>query len=241
VQKAQWELILFLIFFTSSKIFAITNYVSLSGGHVSPFTSWADAATNIQTAVDVASDDDMVLVNDGTYYPIDTITVKSNITIKSNNGAENTIVDAGFPKRTNGCFILNNYDAKPTNDGFTITNGYSYEGGGVFCRGGTVQSCLINGNSAADNNGGAYCNEGMIFNCTIIGNSATANGGVRGYNGTVLNSILWNNTNGNFSSSGSSSTNFYNCIEDWTSLANGIITNSPEFIDAAFGNYNFDF
>ncbi len=60
---------LFLIFFTAINIFAVTNYVSKTGGHVLPFASLANAATNIQAAVDVAIPDETVLVNDGIYYP----------------------------------------------------------------------------------------------------------------------------------------------------------------------------
>jgi len=47
-----------LIFFASQNIFAVIHYVSKTGGHVSPFTSWANAATNIQDAVDVAVSND---------------------------------------------------------------------------------------------------------------------------------------------------------------------------------------
>jgi len=42
------------ILFVSQNILAVTNYVSKTGAHISPFTSWANAATNIQAAVDVA-------------------------------------------------------------------------------------------------------------------------------------------------------------------------------------------
>ena len=45
--------ILFLIFFASQSLLATTNYVSKTGLHISPFDSWANAATNIQAAVDV--------------------------------------------------------------------------------------------------------------------------------------------------------------------------------------------
>ena len=144
-----------------------TYYVSKTGGHVTPFTSWANAATNIQAAVDAASSGDTVLVNDGTYYPGSQITITKDITVKSVNGAEKTIVDGGFSAQTNRCFYLNNGD---TIDGFTITNG---NGGGVYCYyGGTVANCTISGNSAYPGGGGVYCYYGGTeANCTISGNS----------------------------------------------------------------------
>ncbi len=157
---------LFLIIFVSQNLFATTNYVSKTGGHVSPFLTWANAATNIQAAVDVASTGDIVFINDGTYYPENQITVAKNITVKSVNGAEKTIVDGS---NTNRCFYLQSdypYTANPTIDGFTITNGCAYgkinytSGGGVVCyKDGTVQNCTISGNSAY-RGGGVYCYSG---------------------------------------------------------------------------------
>ena len=184
---------LFLMFFASQNLFAVTNYVSKTGGHVSPFYSWENAATNIQAAVDVASSGDTVLVNDGTYYPGSQIIIAKNITVKSVNGAEKTIVDGS---NTNRCFYLQSdypYTANPTIDGFTITNGYSdnggreEQGGGVMCYyGGKVQNCVISGN-LAHNGGGVYCYYGgTVQNCAIIGNSAHNGGGVYCYyDGTV--------------------------------------------------------
>ena len=115
----------------------------------------------------------------------------------------------------------------------------NYGGGGMSSLGGTIQNCTITGNSA-DNGGGLLSSfGGTIQNCTIIGNYAVNGGGVLGYSdSTIQNCIVWNNTNGNHFFSGS--TNFYNCIENWTNLVNGIITNNPEFIDAAAGNYRLE-
>lgn len=39
--------VLFLTIFAAHNIFAGTNYVSKTGGHVSPFDSWVNSATNI--------------------------------------------------------------------------------------------------------------------------------------------------------------------------------------------------
>jgi hypothetical protein len=51
-----------------SQVLADTHYVDINNGTPSdPYTSWATAATNIQDAIDAASSNDMVLVNDGTF------------------------------------------------------------------------------------------------------------------------------------------------------------------------------
>jgi len=52
-------------------LFANTHNVSKAGGHITPFTAWANAATNIHAAVDAASSGDTVLVNYGRtiYHP----------------------------------------------------------------------------------------------------------------------------------------------------------------------------
>ena len=189
----QTILFLTLIIFTSQKILADMHYVSKTGANISPFTSWTNAATNIQAAVNVASSNDTILVNDGTYYPGNQITVTNDITIKSVNGAKKTIVDGSY---SHSCFYINEND---TIDGLTITNGYfsshhypNDNAGGVYCDGGgTVQNCTISGNSG----NGVYCNRGSaVINCTISGNSASSGGGVYCYGGTVENCTISGNS-----------------------------------------------
>ncbi len=198
----QTTLFFTLIFLISSKVFADTHYVSKTGAHISPFNSWVNAATNIQAAINVAPAGNIVLVNDGTYYPGSEISVTKSITVKSVNGAERTIVDGN---NTNRCFYLNS--ANPTIDGFTITNGYNYGnvndddgGGGVYCYyGGVVLNCTISGNSAGGywggSGGGVFCYRGgTVENCTISGNSASYGGGVFcRYGGTVQNCTISEN------------------------------------------------
>ena len=199
----QTILFLTLIFLTSQKIFAETNYVSLTGNHIPPYTNWHDAATNIQSAVYAAEIGNTVLVNDGTYYPANQIYIKHKMTVKSVNGAEKTIVDGCFPAQTNRCFYLGYYAS--TIDGFTIVNGYatncnvkSYDrqdaGGGVYCKG-TILNCIIRGNSAANGGGGVYCDYGdLIQNCTIVENSSDLHGGgIVLNNGVISNCIVRKN------------------------------------------------
>ena len=104
-----------------------------------------------------------------------------------------------------------------------------------------MRNCVVNGNLAYGNGGGVFCRlGGAIQSCTIIANTATNSGGsVYCWEfSTIQNSILWNNTDSYFFSS--DSTNLYNCIENWTNLVNGIITNNPEFRNAASGDYHLE-
>jgi len=72
---------------------ADTHYVALSGRHLPPFTNWMDAATNIQTAVNWASDRDEVLVAAGTYCVTSQIVVTQGVAVSSVDGPDMTIVD----------------------------------------------------------------------------------------------------------------------------------------------------
>ena len=225
-----------LTIFASQNIFAVTNYVSKTGGHVSPFTSWANAATNIQAAVNVASDGDTVLVNDGTYYPANQISVTEALTVKSVNGAEKTIVNGSH---LDGCFYLSDDSII---DGFTITNGYYENGSGGGLYGGTVNNCTISGNSSMYGGGTAHC---TVNNSTITGNSAisdkylTLGGGTydctvnsciisgnsagdRGggtYGGTVNNSTISGNSAG--TGGGASHSTVFNCTISGNSAGGG--------------------
>ncbi len=38
----------------ASEVFASTNYVSLNGGNIAPYDTWAKAAVNIQDAIDIS-------------------------------------------------------------------------------------------------------------------------------------------------------------------------------------------
>ena len=169
-----------IIFLVTANILAATNYVSKTGNHISPFDSWANAATNIQTAINIALSGDMVLVNDGTYYPGNQISITKDIIVKSVNSAEKTIVNGGFPVQTNRCFDMK---INAVIDGFTITNGCYNDGGGVAIkRGCIVRNCNIIGNTAFNTGGGVYFYPDggalpIIQNCIIKENTADVDGG----------------------------------------------------------------
>ena len=75
------------------------HYVSPGGAHVYPFTTWENAANDIQSAVNAAAYGDMVLVGEGTYNLVSEIRVRKAITIQSAYGPDTTIVDGGGRKR----------------------------------------------------------------------------------------------------------------------------------------------
>jgi hypothetical protein len=86
------------------QVHADTHYVDINNGSPSsPYTSWATAATNIQTAVDAAISGDTVLVTNGTYLLSSELVVGSAITVESMNGPASTIVDGNNSVR---CFNL---------------------------------------------------------------------------------------------------------------------------------------
>ena len=242
--------------YISINVVSNINFVNINNlTPIPPYLTWETAATNIQDAVDIAVPGNIVLVTNGIYCPGSQISVTNDITIKSVNGHEVTIVDGNG---TNRCFNLNNGAVL---DGFTISNGFSFpdKGGGIFCRNGTVQNCNITANSGSFG-GGIYSYKGRIKNCVISKNTASATGGAYFHlsvvenctitensasylqscsfctdGGTLMNCILWNNIN--FRIKRPISINFNNCIEGWTNLVNGIITNDPEFVNAGAGDY----
>src|SRR5215831_18023380 len=78
-----------------------------------PYTSWSTAATNIQTAVDVANAGDTVWVTDGVYQTgtrlvsgdttQNRVAVTKAITVRSVNGAGVTVIRGSkAPGNTNG-------------------------------------------------------------------------------------------------------------------------------------------
>jgi len=137
------------------------HFVNLSNSTPAlPFTTRETAATNIQTAVNVATDTSTVLVTNGTYKLSSQITVAKSITIRSVNGPDVTIVDGN---NTAGCFHLGHYSNVLS--GFTTS-----PGGAVNCNGSqtpVIENCIIVGNVAANGGGIFY---GSVNNCSIISN-----------------------------------------------------------------------
>jgi hypothetical protein len=158
-----------------------------------PYSSWDTAATNIQDAVNLTSDGDLVLVTNGVYsnsynlYPAySRVAVTNAIVVQSVNGATSTVIDGSGSWR---CAYLGGH-AKLV--GLTLTNGLADAGtGGLGGRGAGVYgngnevlvNCVLAGNKSITTVSGGNLGEGAgaysvtLSNCIVVSNSTFASGG----------------------------------------------------------------
>ncbi|MEI7983781.1 MAG: LruC domain-containing protein, partial [Bacteroidota bacterium] len=202
---------------TVSAVFATTRYVSLTGSNTAPFISLATAATDIQSAVNVSLDGDLILIDDGTYLLSTYIYINKGVTVKSIHGANMVIADGNHVTK---CFVLNHTNAVV--DGLTIRNAYhpgGFGGGVNIQTGGTVKNCTLHDNQARDGGGVAIDDAGLVQNCYIYNNLAS-DGGSDGYGGGVR--MLNGGTTRNCLVTGNSSLNLGGGINIWNA---GIVEN----------------
>ncbi|KPJ71211.1 hypothetical protein AMJ52_08810 [candidate division TA06 bacterium DG_78] len=204
---------------------------------VAQATTWyvhPDSTLNsIQAGIDSCSTGDTVLVGPGTY--IENINFKDMaITVKSEHGADTTIIDGSSPAHPDsGSVVLfkNGENTSSVLDGFTITSGsgtvspWGHMGGGIYCTNAsspTIINNIVIGNTATYA-GGVECEEGsnaIISYNTITDNTITdAGGGVEIYNAspTVTHNTIDGNTalyGGGISTGSSSPTISHNIITD---------------------------
>jgi hypothetical protein len=122
---------------------------------------------------------------------------------------------ASFAATLNNCILVGN-------------SAWSNGGGSVR---GTLNNCTLTGNSAAYSGGGSY--RVTLNNCTLTGNSAIYGGG--SYDDTLNNCIIYYNTAPRGADHGVSTLN-YSCTRYLTG-GTGNITNDPQFVNAAVGDY----
>ena len=137
----------------------------------------------IKEGIDFAGPHDTVQVANGTY----TGTGNKNldfmgkaITVQSENGPEDCIIDCENAGR--GFHFHNGEGQDAVVSGFTITNGYEWDGGAIACSNAsspTIEDCTFTNNEAQDD-GGAVYNSGsnpMVRKCFFSGNKAADSGG----------------------------------------------------------------
>ncbi|MBE0541357.1 MAG: PKD domain-containing protein [Verrucomicrobia bacterium] len=207
---------------------ATERFVSPAGGHIPPFNTWTDAATNIQAAIDASVEGDVIWVTNGLYATggkvmagdlTNRVALDKALTVRSVNGPAVTIIQGEWdPITTNGPAAVRG--AWLTNgailSGFTLTGGATRDsgdtftlrsGGGVWSAstGASVQDCFIVGNSARIAGAGAY--QGFLDRC-VISNNASGNYGGGAASSALLNSyIAYNRAEGGAGVRGSMLTN----------------------------------
>ncbi len=199
--------------FTLTAYFGANYYVTTNGSDAADGLTWETAKRNIQPAVDLASDGDLVLVSNGVYSITSQIAVTKGVTVRSLNGADHTFIHRGsgdyrlvllkhadavfdgftLSKSTRGAVYI---DAAGTLVNCVVSNNFSgnntISGGGVWLeKGGLVKNCRIINNTvktsggAGGSGGGLYLNAGGLVDSCVISNNAVYDGGGAGHGGGV--------------------------------------------------------
>jgi hypothetical protein len=194
--------VLFLISLISASVGlparAAIFYVSVNGTNpVPPYADWGTASTDVQSAIDVASDGDLVLVTNGIYGTggrvvygslTNRVAINKAVTLQSVNGPAVTeisgnLLAAGSTNYANdvrGVYMTNNAIL----DGFTVANGSAFvgyatdlsvqAGGGVYCEStnAVLTNCILLGNVCYGGGGGGIY-KGILFNCVLTNNQCS--------------------------------------------------------------------
>ena len=190
------------------KVAPATNYVSLTGGDLPPYDSWATASKTIQAAVDAAwhtpSEKAVVLVDDGTYPITTALTLTADVIVKSANGPSAAILDGG---NVVGRRVVHLNAPGAVLDGFTIKRGLIRNlgadgGAGIRLQSGTVTNCVITSCESYSYGGGVWISGGLLTHSRITGCKGTAGqsantpvGGLYMTGGTVSDSVIDKNEN----------------------------------------------
>ncbi len=174
--------------------YTAAHYVAPGGGHVWPFLTWADAARDLQSAIDAADPMDEVFASNGVYNAggrvhLGTLTnrvvVDKSVRVEAVNGHDVTIIEGRGPvgdAAIRGVVLGTNAALV----GFTVREGATralgdaemeQSGGGIWCDAkATVSNCVVVSNSANAFGGGVY--GGRLANSFLNANAAAQGGGL---------------------------------------------------------------
>jgi hypothetical protein len=227
---------LMLIFNSSASVL----YVDVNSPKpTSPFVDWATAATNIQDAIDVSVDGDLIQVTNGVYATggrvmagdlTNRVALDKALTVQSVNGPFATVIlGAGATNGTSAvrCAWLTNGAALV---GFTLQAGATRNsgdpsltsGGGAWCASSNaiVANCLVVSNTAFYFGGGAY--QGTLNNCLISSNGLTMSSSGAAHNSMLNSCTVVSNASYGVSSSGPNPATLTNCIVYYNTRGNYI-------------------
>lgn len=171
---------------------ATVYYVDINSTNPTPpYATWGTASTDIQSAIDAATNGDTILVNDGDYQTggrvasgglvTNRVVIDQAVTVESLDGPAVTIIQ-GYQQNS----IIAGSNAvrcvyMATNAallGFTLTSGSTspsdVNGGGIFCQtvsADLVSNCVLTANTAYGQGGGVY--QGTLVNCLLSNNLCT--------------------------------------------------------------------
>jgi len=254
-------------------LFSITGgldvgYVATWGSDETGDGTEENPFATIQHGIDVADEGQIVMVAPGTYSGGGNIDLNFDgkaITVMSEAGAEQTIIDCGGADR--GFTFDSGEVLTSVLDGFTIINGNRSQGGGIYCyySSPTIKNCII-ANCITNDGGGIYLtySNPTIINLTISGNSAEFGGGMDiqysdpilinlticnntaqdgggmefwHSNATIINTIIWDNIPPSFYQVNSLPIINYSNIEGgWEDEGN--IDTNPFFTDSGNGDFS---
>ena len=178
---------------------ATTYYVATNGSNTPPYDTWAKASTSIQTAINNASNGDIIIVGSsdghGTGTYTENVDVNKQVTIQSENGYNTTTVVAA----SSTDYVFEVTDDNVTINGFSIYGATGSEKAGIYLN--SVTYCTIENNRCGWNS--SYKNSRGIHlvsssSCTINNTTASYNSG----EGILLassssNTLTTNTTNNN--------------------------------------------
>lgn len=188
------------MFKTGISCFIICLLLSLGTASAATIHVPDDHAT-IQAAINTSANGDIIVVRAGTYFENIDFLGKA-VTVMSEEGSDLTVIDGS--RLGSVVMFVNGEGADSVLQGFTITNGFAVDGGGIHCNGAspTVNANIIYRNEAVLDGGGICCLDSgaLIAANTFTRNTAGQAGGgvavVAQSDVLIVNNIIVNNSAG---------------------------------------------